>query len=50
MGKEVEFTRETLYRMVWERPVSAIAKEIGVSDVAVAKACRKDELGIMNDE
>jgi hypothetical protein len=41
MYKQIEFTREVLYKMVWERPVLIIAKEIGVSDVAVAKACRK---------
>jgi len=41
MYKQREFTREELYRLVWERPVLRIAKEIGVSDVAVAKACRK---------
>lgn len=41
MDKQIEFTREELYRIVWERPVLVIAKEVGVSDVAVAKACRK---------
>lgn len=41
MYKQIEFTREELYRMVWERPVLVVAKDIGVSDVAVAKACRK---------
>lgn len=41
MYKQVEFARVDLYKMVWERPVLIIAKEIGVSDVAVAKACRK---------
>lgn len=41
MYKQIEFTREDLYKMVWERPVLIIAKETGVSDVAVAKACRK---------
>jgi hypothetical protein len=41
MYKQIEFTREDIYKMVWERPVLMIAKEIGVSDVAVAKACRK---------
>lgn len=44
MYKQIEFTREELYEMVWARPVLVVAKEIGVSDVAVAKACRK--LGI----
>lgn len=41
MYKQIKFTREDLYQMVWERPVLVIAKEIGVSDVAIAKACRK---------
>lgn len=41
MYKQVEFTREALYQKVWERPVLVLAREIGVSDVALAKACRK---------
>jgi hypothetical protein len=41
MHTQIEFTREELYELVWSRPVLAIAKEIGVSDVALAKACRK---------
>ncbi|MET3008355.1 hypothetical protein ABXT00_03135 [Stenotrophomonas koreensis] len=48
MYKQIEFTREDLYKMVWERPVLVIAKEIGVSDVAVAKACRKAEIPLPN--
>ena len=35
------YDREKLYRQVWERPVSTIAKEYGVSDTAIAKACRR---------
>lgn len=35
------YTRQELYEMVWERPLTAIAKEIGVSDSALGKACRK---------
>ena len=41
MYKQVEFTREELYRMAWDRPVLVIAKEIGISDVAMSKACRR---------
>lgn len=48
MYKQIEFTREDLYKMVWERPVLVIAKEIGVSDVAVAKACRKAGIPLPN--
>ncbi|MCO1623719.1 hypothetical protein [Pseudomonas putida] len=35
------FTPQQLFEMVWERPVLIIAKEIGVSDVGLSKACRK---------
>lgn len=41
MYQQVEFTRDQLHQMVWDRPVLVIAKEIGVSDVALAKACRR---------
>ena len=41
MYRQKEFSRYELYRLVWERPVLSVAKEIGVSDVEVAKACRK---------
>lgn len=41
MYRQVELKREALYKMVWERPVLAVAKEIGISDVALAKACRR---------
>lgn len=41
MYKHVEFTREEIYKLVWQRPVIAIASEIGVSDVALSKACRR---------
>jgi hypothetical protein len=41
MYKQVEFTREELHQMAWDRPVLIIAKEIGISDVALSKACRR---------
>jgi hypothetical protein len=34
-------TRQELYDLVWSRPATKLAAEFGVSDVAVAKACRK---------
>jgi hypothetical protein len=48
MYKQIEFTREDLYQMVWDRPVLTIAREIGVSDVALAKACRKAGIPLPN--
>ncbi|MDX0200930.1 hypothetical protein GOB99_15240, partial [Sinorhizobium meliloti] len=36
-----EISREELFALVWERPTSEIAIELGVSDVAVGKLCDK---------
>lgn len=35
------YDREKLYREVWAEPVRAVAIRYGVSDVALAKACRR---------
>ena len=34
-------TRSELYEMVWEQPATKVATELEISDVAVAKICRK---------
>ena len=41
MTKPAIFTREQLYELVWSEPISRIAPRYGVSDVAIAKICRK---------
>lgn len=38
------FTRHQLYELVWAGPVSALAKSLKVSDVALAKACRRGDI------
>lgn len=35
------FTREELFELVWSKPMSKLAKELGVSDVGLAKACKR---------
>jgi hypothetical protein len=37
----VRLTREQLYDLVWSEPMQRLAKKIGISDVAIAKHCRK---------
>lgn len=37
----IRLTREELYRLMWERPASRLAKEFGISDVALGKLCRR---------
>lgn len=36
-----QYDRKKLYEEVWQEPVSAVAKRYGVSDTALAKACRR---------
>jgi hypothetical protein len=37
-------TRSELYRLVWNKPMKAVAAELGVSGVAVGKACRRHNI------
>lgn len=34
-------TRQTLYDQVWSTPMARLSKEYGISDVALAKICKK---------
>ena len=41
LSQDVALRRENLYEQVWNAPVRKIATRLGISDVALAKACRK---------
>src|SRR5688500_7652637 len=43
MPKETvhRLSREALYKAVWSEPMRVLAPRLGVSDVALAKACRR---------
>ncbi len=38
------YTREQLFAKVWESPVTHVAAEIGISDVGLAKICRRMDI------
>lgn len=38
------FTREEFYEMVWSKPLTHLAKELGISDVALHKICKKHDV------
>jgi hypothetical protein len=38
---KIKITREHLYDLVWSKPMTHIAKDYGISDVAVRKICKK---------
>ncbi len=42
--KTVTFTRQELYKLVWEKPLTHIAKELGYSDNDIRKVCIKHNI------
>lgn len=40
-GKSLTLSREDLYELVWSKPMADLAKDFGISDVALAKRCRR---------
>lgn len=41
MTQQIKLTREELYRKVWEKATVKVAADLGISDVGLAKICRK---------
>ena len=41
MPDSIEITRDQLYEAIWSKPTTVVAKSFGISDVAVAKICKK---------
>lgn len=41
---DTEMTREALYDLVWQRPLSQLAKEFGISDVGLRKICHQHDI------
>jgi hypothetical protein len=41
MSPSIKITRQELYNLVWSNPVVKVAKDFGISDVAVGKICKK---------
>lgn len=39
--KTIEWNRERLYEQIWTSPLRTVAKEYGLSDVGLAKICKK---------
>jgi hypothetical protein len=41
MDQDREITREELHQLVWSKPTRVAAKEFSISDIGLAKICRK---------
>lgn len=40
----MEFTRKELYEKIWTKPMTHVAKEVGLSDVGLGKVCKKHNI------
>ncbi|WFU25128.1 hypothetical protein QA649_02440 [Bradyrhizobium sp. CB1717] len=43
---DTEFTRKELYDLVWSQPMRTMAASLGISDVALAKHCKKADIPV----
>lgn len=41
-----ELSRQALYDLMWSKPKSQIAKELGISDVGLGKICKKADVPV----
>lgn len=41
---DTKMSREALYDLVWQRPLSRLAKEFGISDVGLRKICHQHDI------
>src|SRR6267378_2922675 len=41
---EQELTRRAMYDLVWSRPLTKVAEDLGISDVALKKICDKHRI------
>jgi hypothetical protein len=44
VGGSVKLTRRDLYKQVWSEPMTKLAKRYGLSDVGLAKICKKNKI------
>ena len=42
--KQSQLSRQELYELVWNKPITKLAKEFGISDVGLAKTCRRHNI------
>ena len=40
-SKPITLSREDLYELAWSKPITSLAQDFGISDVALAKRCRR---------
>ena len=43
-----EFSRKELYDLIWSQPMRTVASSVGISDVALAKQCKKANIPVPN--
>jgi hypothetical protein len=46
MNQRLKITREELYQKVWKTPMQRLATEFGLSDVGLAKLCKRQQIPV----
>jgi hypothetical protein len=46
LQNHLTLTRQSLYDLVWAKPMSELAKDFGITDVGLAKRCRSVDVPI----
>lgn len=46
MNQAIKITREELYEKVWNTPMQKLAMEFGLSDVGLAKLCKRHQIPV----
>ena len=44
--KDIQISRDELYKKVWENPLTKVAKELGISDRGLAKICKRHQIPV----
>jgi hypothetical protein len=44
VGGSVKLTRKEMYKQVWSEPMTKLAERYGLSDVGLAKICKKNKI------
>jgi integrase len=41
-----QFSRKALHRIIWSEPMTLVSRKLGISDVGLAKACRRHDIPV----
>lgn len=46
--EKLKFSREELYALVWDKPISRLSKELGIKSAELRKYCLQSDVHCLN--